>query len=591
MPRRSVSKRRRSTLLSIATICALSLPVTAIIAASPSSADEDKFAGGKQVSQGAVAGDGAVAQSTGSVSLVDGVGATWFLNTNITFSTTSSASGAASEASFTNPIVASTLSGGTTASSLNDAFDGYNTLSTFVGPLPAPAVPAGTSAAPAEALRYNQLGAEPTTSCDGRALVYPDQVNGALTVSRKVFVPADAGYARWTNTVTNTSNTTTTATLYIDNNLGSDSNTRIFASSSGDTTVDTSDHWVGTFQNWSGTTSRDPRIGHVLQGDGAPSTLIQSNFVDGNDNPFWTYQVSVAPGQTRSILNYTVLRGTQAGAASAAAAIAASAPGACMSQNEANAVANFAGLGTKPTLTLPSAVTQAASSSTGAVVTYATSAKDGNNQPLTPTCTPPSGSVFPVGTTTVTCKATDAQGRVTTGAFNVTVTLTGTCAGEPVTIVAAPGVTTYGTAGKDVILGTTGADTIESLGGDDVVCGLGGDDTIKGGGGDDKILAGAGADKVVAGRGDDTVLGRSGNDKIFGNAGDDVLKGRTGDDTIKGGMGADRIIGSGGDDTLRGGAGKDRIRGNRGSDVLTGGPGKDNLKGGRGKDLVDGQAG
>ncbi len=587
MPRRPAQeRRRRSTLLSIATICAISLPATALIAASPSSADEDKFAGGKQVSQGSVVGDGSVAQATGSVNLVDGVGATWYLNTNITFSTTSSASGAASEASFQDPVVASTASGGTTSTTLNDAFDGYNTLSTFVGTVPPPVPPVtrgSTAQAPVAALRYNRLGAEPTASCDGRALDYPAQVNGDLTVSRQVFVPADAGYARWANTVTNTSAATTTATLYIDNNLGSDANTRIFASSGGDTTVDTSDSWVGTFQNWSGTTSSDPRIGHVLQGDGAQSTVIESNFADGDDNPFWTYQVSLAPGQTKSILTYTVLRGTQAGAATAAAAIAAHAPSACMSQDQANAVVNFGGLGTKPTLALPASVTQAAATSDGAVVSYAASAKDGNNQPLPVTCTPPSGSTFAVGTTTVTCTATDAQGRATTGTFAVTVTaLPGSCAGEAVTIVAKPGVVTTGTAGRDVILGTAGADIISSLGGDDVVCGGGGNDTIRTGGGDDK---------VVGGRGDDTLLGRSGDDKIKGGSGADVIKGRGGDDTIKGGTGPDRVVAGGGDDTVRGGGGDDRIRGNRGEDTLTGGPGKDNVKGGRGKDLVDGHAG
>ncbi|MEW6209598.1 MAG: HYR domain-containing protein, partial [Acidobacteriota bacterium] len=36
-------------------------------------------------------------------------------------------------------------------------------------------------------------------------------------------------------------------------------------------------------------------------------------------------------------------------------------------------------------------------------------------------CVPPSGSVFPTGTTTVTCTATDAQGLTDTCSFSVTV--------------------------------------------------------------------------------------------------------------------------------------------------------------------------
>lgn len=66
-----------------------------------------------------------------------------------------------------------------------------------------------------------------------------------------------------------------------------------------------------------------------------------------------------------------------------------------------------------------------AGSCTQAVVTYsAPGATD--NCDLTPTvvCTPPSGSVFPVGVTTVTCTATDDAGNVATSTFTVTVTAT-----------------------------------------------------------------------------------------------------------------------------------------------------------------------
>lgn len=41
--------------------------------------------------------------------------------------------------------------------------------------------------------------------------------------------------------------------------------------------------------------------------------------------------------------------------------------------------------------------------------------------PVTATCTPPSGTTFPVGTTTVTCKATDQLGNTATCTFTVTV--------------------------------------------------------------------------------------------------------------------------------------------------------------------------
>jgi hypothetical protein len=57
----------------------------------------------------------------------------------------------------------------------------------------------------------------------------------------------------------------------------------------------------------------------------------------------------------------------------------------------------------------------------GAVITYPVTAFDSAGQPLTPVCTPPPGSIFPVGVTTVTCTATDAVGN--TGSATATMTV------------------------------------------------------------------------------------------------------------------------------------------------------------------------
>ncbi|MCW2832713.1 MAG: hypothetical protein JWN68_666 [Nocardioides sp.] len=576
-------QRRRRTLLSVATICAISLPAAALVAASPSSAEEDKFAQGKKVSQGAVAGDGpVVAQGSGDAELTDGVGATWFLNTNIDYSTTSSMSAAASEASFLNPVVASTEMGGTTVTSLSDAFDGYNSLSTFVG----------TPVDPEALVPYNELGADPTTSCGGRQLDYPVQTNGPVTVTRSVFVPADAGYARWKNTVTNTSGAAATVTLAVANNLGSDSGTVVFDSSSGDTASSVTDTWVGTFEDYSGDgTSRDPRIGHVLQGKGAPATMIDNVFVNGDDGPFWTHQITVGAGETKSILNYAVLRGSKADAAAAAANIADQTPTACMTHTEANTVANFV-VGDAPTLTLPANLQREATGPNGAAVTFSASAVDGNNQPVPVTCTPASGSVFPVGVTTVTCSATDPQGRKSTGTFTVTVTpLPALCEGERATIQAQPGVITTGTPGKDVIVGTSAADTINSLGGNDVICGVGGNDVINAGDGDDMVDGGDGDDNVRGGRDSDEVFGDAGDDVIRGGHGSDEVTAGDGDDTVSGGRDADKVTGDAGNDSIRGGDGNDRVRGNSGKDRVVGNTGDDNVSGGGGKDQLNGNRG
>ena len=66
-----------------------------------------------------------------------------------------------------------------------------------------------------------------------------------------------------------------------------------------------------------------------------------------------------------------------------------------------------------------------AGSCTGAVVTYDPPTVTDNCDPSPAlVCDPPSGSVFPVGTTTVTCTATDACGNSASSSFDVTITPT-----------------------------------------------------------------------------------------------------------------------------------------------------------------------
>lgn len=74
-----------------------------------------------------------------------------------------------------------------------------------------------------------------------------------------------------------------------------------------------------------------------------------------------------------------------------------------------------------PTLTLPAPILVAATSPAGAVVTYTATATDLVQGTVPVVCTPPSGSTFPIGVTTVSCSAADASGNVATGSFTVTV--------------------------------------------------------------------------------------------------------------------------------------------------------------------------
>jgi hypothetical protein len=71
---------------------------------------------------------------------------------------------------------------------------------------------------------------------------------------------------------------------------------------------------------------------------------------------------------------------------------------------------------TAPALFLPAGIT-----TQNATVTYTATATDLVDGSLAVTCTPPSGSTFAVGTTTVHCSATDAHTNSAAGTFNVTV--------------------------------------------------------------------------------------------------------------------------------------------------------------------------
>jgi hypothetical protein len=76
---------------------------------------------------------------------------------------------------------------------------------------------------------------------------------------------------------------------------------------------------------------------------------------------------------------------------------------------------------TPPTLNVPPEVVAEATSASGAIVTYTVSASDADDPAPVVTCTPASGSTFPIGETTVSCTATDAAGHTATASFVVRV--------------------------------------------------------------------------------------------------------------------------------------------------------------------------
>jgi hypothetical protein len=139
----------------------------------------------------------------------------------------------------------------------------------------------------------------------------------SLAVTRHVHVPASGGdYARYYDTIENTGGSDVTVTVSYTGNLGSDSSTIIWGSSSGDTTVDRNDTWFGT-DDMDGTW--DPSLGHAFWGEGAvvEPTEITAGVIDpidpwGDDNISASFVVTIEPGQTVAFMIFAFQNETQA---------------------------------------------------------------------------------------------------------------------------------------------------------------------------------------------------------------------------------------------------------------------------------------
>jgi hypothetical protein len=112
---------------------------------------------------------------------------------------------------------------------------------------------------------------------------------------------------------------------------------------------------------------------------------------------------------------------------------------------------------TPPVVTVPANITKEATGPGGAVVSYSASATDAVGV-TSFSCVPASGSLFGLGTTTVTCTAKDAAGNTGTGSFTVTVVDT-----TPPTIMGANNITTStgNPAGTTVNFSVTATDLVD----------------------------------------------------------------------------------------------------------------------------------
>lgn len=76
---------------------------------------------------------------------------------------------------------------------------------------------------------------------------------------------------------------------------------------------------------------------------------------------------------------------------------------------------------TPPVVTVPADMTEEATSASGAVVLFVATALDDFDGVLVPVCAPVSGSIFPLGVTSVSCSASDAEGNNGSAIFDIIV--------------------------------------------------------------------------------------------------------------------------------------------------------------------------
>jgi hypothetical protein len=150
-----------------------------------------------------------------------------------------------------------------------------------------------------------------------RTIVTPLVTIAGLNVSREITVPntGNEDFARTIDVFTNPTGAPITTTVRIVSNLGSNAATTVFATSDGDTDLESADQWIGTDDaDGSGT----PAIIHYLHG---PSGIRPSSVSRTGDNLEWTYDLTVPAGQTLRLVGFTILADSRAAASAAASAL------------------------------------------------------------------------------------------------------------------------------------------------------------------------------------------------------------------------------------------------------------------------------
>jgi Thrombospondin type 3 repeat len=176
-----------------------------------------------------------------------------------------------------------------------DAYDGYGRLHVIVG---------------AEDTQYWQTDAQACTYEDrDREIVFPAEASsGGLQAARKVFVPeAGLQFGRILDIVSNPTGAPITARLEFEGDYGTDDQTVVVVTSSGDTVVDVGDAWAVVDESdseeskiaslWD--SSDDDKTDAADEFPEGPASETAPDASDGNDHVTVAYEnVTIGPGET-----------------------------------------------------------------------------------------------------------------------------------------------------------------------------------------------------------------------------------------------------------------------------------------------------
>jgi hypothetical protein len=169
-----------------------------------------------------------------------------------------------------------------------------------------------------------------------------------LTITRKIFVPKNGEFARWLNVVTNTGAAPSEVAITLRGQLGSGSDTRVTATSSGDSNIGASDLWFATAEQVPRNSfSTIPKVGFVLQGSDATSPASSAG-LNGNGTAAVTYRPTIGPGQTAIVATFVTVQGSSKQAKQVAENLVdlPSVALTCLTQAELSQIVNFAPIST-----------------------------------------------------------------------------------------------------------------------------------------------------------------------------------------------------------------------------------------------------